>query len=83
MSTIFEIPLQSETLSPDEISDISGCSRKGDQIEWLKTNGWLFIQNRAGAPIIGRLYARLRLSGINPASLGTSSGWTPDFSKVR
>lgn len=85
MSAIFEIPLQSETLSADEVTDISGCSRKGDQIEWLKRNGWLFIQNRAGAPIIGRLYARLKLTGINPAQLAAPAdmGWQPDFSKVR
>lgn len=85
MSAIFELSLQSETLSADEISDISGCSRKGDQIEWLKRNGWVFIQNRAGMPIIGRLYARLKLAGINPAQLAApaETGWQPDLSKVR
>jgi len=85
MSAIFELTLQSETLSADEISEISGCSRKGDQIDWLSRNGWVFIQNRAGLPIIGRLYARLKLAGINPALLATpeAGGWQPDFSKVQ
>lgn len=85
MSAIFELSLQSETLSADEISEISGCSRKNDQIEWLSRHGWVFIQNRSGAPIIGRLYARLKLAGINPALLAApeASGWQPDLSKVQ
>lgn len=85
MSAIFEMAMPTETLTPDEISEISGCSRKGDQIDWLSQNGWLFIRNRAGAPVIGRLYARLKLAGINPAALATpaAGGWEPDFSKVR
>lgn len=83
MNSIFETVLQSETLSPDELQDISGCGRKGDQIKWLNSNGWTFIKNRAGEPIIGRLYARLRLTGINPATLSAPTSWVPDFSKVR
>lgn len=85
MSAIFELPISSETLSEDEVSDISGCSRKSDQIEWLTKNGWVFFQNRAGAPKIGRLYARLRMAGINPASLSApaTTGWQFDASKVR
>ena len=85
MSAIFELALPSETLSTDEVSEISGCSRKSDQIDWLKQNGWHFLQNRAGAPVIGRLYARLKLAGINPAALATpeAGGWKPDLSRVR
>lgn len=85
MSAMFELPLQTETLSADEVSDISGCKRNGDQIDWLRQNGWHFLQNRAGAPVIGRLYARLKLAGINPAALAVpeAAGWQPDFSKVR
>jgi hypothetical protein len=85
MSAMFELPLPSETLSPDEVGEISGCSRKSDQIDWLKQNGWHYLQNRAGAPIIGRLYARLKLAGINPAALATpeASGWKMDRSTIR
>ncbi|MDN4038687.1 DUF4224 domain-containing protein [Massilia sp. YIM B02443] len=86
MSAIFELSLPSETLTPDEVTDISGCKRANDQVEWLKRNGWLFILNRAGMPIIGRLYARLKLAGINPALLAAPAGeggWQPDFSKVQ
>lgn len=83
MNPIFETALQSETLSQEEIQDISGCARLTDKIKWLNSNGWLHIKNRAGEPIIGRLYARLRLTGINPATLNAPTSWVPDFSKVR
>lgn len=85
MSAMFELPLLSETLSAEEVMEISGCSRKGDQIDWLAQNGWVFIRNRAGEPKVGRLYARLKLAGINPAMLAApeAAGWQPDFSKVR
>lgn len=83
MNNLFDSVIQSETLSVEEVEAISGCGRKNDQIKWLQQNGWTFIKNRSGAPIIGRLYARLRLSGINPASLVSTPAWTPDLSKVR
>lgn len=85
MTAIFELTLPSETLSAEEITDISGCSRKNDQIDWLSQNGWVFIKNKAGAPIIGRLYARLKLAGINPASLAApdQNDWRLDLANVR
>ena len=85
MTAIFEMALPSETLSAEEIADISGCSRKNDQIDWLSQNGWVYIRNKAGAPIIGRLYARLKLAGINPASLAAPdrNDWRLDLANVR
>jgi hypothetical protein len=47
MSAMFELTLPTETLSDEEVSDISGCSRKTDQVDWLTKNGWMFFQNRA------------------------------------
>ena len=83
MSAIFEMPIASETLGADELIEITGCSHKPGQIDWLKKNGWTHLKNKAGAPIVGRLYARLKLAGITPAALTTSGGWAPDFSDVR
>jgi hypothetical protein len=84
MSAMFELSLHSETLSADELIDISGSSRRNDQIDWLKRNGWVFHQNRAGPPVIGRLYARMRLAGINPTAMAMNDrGWQLDTSKVR
>jgi hypothetical protein len=83
MTAIFEFPLMSETLSQNEVVEITGCSRRREQIEWLTINGWTFLKNRAGEPIIGRMYARLRLAGITPAVLATTGGWVPDFSGIQ
>ncbi|MBP8277090.1 MAG: DUF4224 domain-containing protein [Propionivibrio sp.] len=82
MTAIFEFPLPSETLTPEEIVAITGCARRGDQVEWLTLNGWTFHQNKAREPIVGRMYARLRMAGITPAALTTTGGWVPDFSSL-
>jgi len=83
MTAIFEFPLQSETLTPEEVAGITGCARRGDQVEWLTCNGWTFHKNKAGEPIIGRMYARLRMAGITPAAMATTGGWVPDFSGIQ
>ena len=83
MSAIFEMPIKSETLEPDELVQITGCSRKNDQIEWLLSNGWTFHKNKAGEAIVGRLYARLKMAGITPAELTITGGWVPDFTGIR
>jgi len=83
MSAIFEFPISSETLTPEEVVQITGCARKSDQVEWLTCNGWTFHRNRAGEPIIGRMYARLRMAGITPTAIATTGGWVPDFSGIR
>lgn len=82
MTALFELPLASETLTADEVVQITGCARRGDQIEWFSCNGWAFHKNRAGEPIVGRLYARLKMAGISLATL-TTGGWSPDFSAIR
>ncbi|WP_166454930.1 DUF4224 domain-containing protein [Duganella aquatilis] len=86
MTAIFELHLTSETLSSDEVADITGCIRRADQLAWLNRNGWIFHTNKAGIPIIGRMFARMKMAGINPATLASSaqaSGWSIDMSKVR
>ncbi len=83
MSAIFEIPIESETLTAAELMQITGCARKSDQIEWLSSNGWLFHKNRAGEAVVGRLYARLKLAGITPSTIVTTGGWVPDYSGIQ
>jgi hypothetical protein len=82
MSAIFELPIESETLTVDELVRITGCQRRLDQVEWLTSNGWAFHKNKAGDPIIGRLYARLKMAGIHVESIALKVA-APDFSKVR
>lgn len=83
MPAMFEIPIETETLTRDELIQITGCVRKADQLEWLKTAYWNFVINKAGEPVVGRLYARLKLAGINPEAFTTLPAWTPDFSKMK
>lgn len=83
MTALFEMPMSTETLTPDEVVAITGCGRRGDQIAWLQNAGWTYVTNRAGEPIVGRLYARLRLAGITPSALASTGGWAPDFSSIR
>lgn len=82
MTAIFEFPLLDETLSPEEVEKITGHARKAEQATWLTNNHWAFHQNKRDEPIIGRLYARLKMAGINPSAMTTTGGWVPDFSKL-
>lgn len=73
----------SEILDDDEVAAITGFKLPRRQLAWLDENGWKYHKNRAGHPIVGRIYARMRLAGINPAK--TASGkeaWSLDLSKV-
>jgi Domain of unknown function (DUF4224) len=83
MSAIFEMSIPTETLSHEEVEAITGAARKGEQIQWLASNGWIYCTTRAGEPVVGRLYARLKMAGINPQALQTSGGWVPDLTQVR
>lgn len=72
----------SETLADDELATITGYKKPASQRMWLDRNGWKYVQNRAGHPIVGRAYARLKLAGINPNKLTTPDVWSLDLSKV-
>ncbi len=81
MTALFELPLPSETLDAEELIDITGAKTHHGQTEWLIASGWRHHTNRAGRPIVGRLYARLKLSGIEASAL-TLQAWQPDFAKL-
>lgn len=83
MTAIFEMPLADETLSSEELHRITGYAHKAEQAKWLTEAGWVFHKNKAGEPIVGRLYARLKMAGITPAALTSSGGWAPDFSQLQ
>lgn len=82
MTAMFEMTILTETLSPEELQQITGCGRRADQVMWLDAQGWTYFKNRCGDPIVGRMYARLRLSGITPASAIGPTIWKPDFSTL-
>jgi hypothetical protein len=83
MTAIFELPLLSETLKPDEVAEITGAKSCDGQRSWLDINRWKYHTNRAGRPIVGRLYARLKLAGIDASALAPQAAWSPDFSALR
>ena len=83
MNAMFALPIDSETLTGEELQQISGCARRNDQISWLDSAGWTYVRNRAGEPIVGRMYARLKLAGINPGVLPQAGAWDLDVRTIR
>lgn len=84
MSAVMQIstPIETEILSADELKGISGRAYKDDQIAWLKAKGWKHDTNAAGAPIVGRWYARMKLAGVELSETFSPTVAMPDFSKV-
>ncbi len=66
-------------LTFEELERLTGSPQAALQIEWLKTNGWAYTLTRAGKPVVGRLYANLKLSGVEVATIVRPSAWQPDF----
>ena len=78
MAALIEIPLGSELLTADEVAEITGTKRRPQQIEWLETQRWQHHVNRAGVPIVGRLYARMKMAGLTIQAPDVQ--WAPDLS---
>lgn len=75
--------LTSEILADDEIAAITGYLTPSRQIEWLNQNGWQHVLTAARRPVVGRVYARLKLAGIKPsASNSVAETWTLDLARV-
>ncbi len=73
----------SELLEEDEVEALTGRKRAVDQRKWLDSNGWAYRTTASGRPVVGRVYARLMLAGINPAKQKPAQGWSLDTSQVR
>ena len=75
--------LQSETLTDDELATITGYQIPSKHIQWLTNNHWEFVLTGARRPIVGRVYARMKLAGVQPfAAKAVAEAWTLDLSKV-
>ena len=75
--------IQTETLDEEELATITGYQMHSKQIQWLNNNGWQHVLTGARRPIVGRVYARLRLAGLKPsATNAVAETWTLDLSKV-
>lgn len=73
--------LASETLTETELTAITGYSRPTEQRRWLDSERWVYHKNRAGHPVVGRIYARMRMAGIAPKS-APADAWSLDLSRV-
>lgn len=71
----------SELLADDELAAITGYKTPSKQREWLSAERWIFHTTRAGRPVVGRVYARMRLAGIAPKSAPAET-WSLDLSRV-
>ena len=75
--------IQSEILAEDEISAITGFKLARSQINWLDQHGWHYELTGARRPIVGRVYARLKLAGVKPTGANAiAQTWTLDLAKV-
>jgi hypothetical protein len=75
--------IKSETLNEDELASITGYSRPSKQICWLIDHGWQYTLTGARRPVVGRIYARLKLSGVKATSTtAVAETWTLDLSRV-
>ncbi len=73
----------SEILEEEEVARLTGYQIPSKQIAWLANNGWQYTITRAGRPIVGRVYARLKMAGVKPtATNATAETWTLDLSRV-
>lgn len=74
---------QSETLADDELATITGYQIPSKQIHWLTENRWEFVLTGARRPIVGRVYARLKLSGVKPSAANVvTETWSLDLANV-
>ena len=75
--------IQTETLAEEELAAITGYLLPSKQIQWLSINGWQYVLTRPRRPIVGRVYARLKLAGVKPsATNAVAETWTLDLSRV-
>lgn len=77
------MPLSSETLTDDELALITGYQIPSKQIQWLTQNHWEFVLTGARRPIVGRVYARMKLAGVKPSPANAAAQiWTLNLANV-
>ncbi|MGA6105600.1 DUF4224 domain-containing protein [Pseudomonas solani] len=77
------MPEVSEFLTEEELAAMICAKRSSKQIQWLESHHWKYELNAAGKPVVGRIYARLRLAGVKPNGVNaTAEPWSLDLSKV-
>jgi hypothetical protein len=72
---------ESEVLSRDEVRELTEAAKPADQIAWLNATSWVYATSVRGHPIIGRLYARLKL-GYSAGQIDPV-GAEPNFAAIK
>jgi hypothetical protein len=66
-------------LSPEELYQITRRRPLRLQIEWLKANHWEYTLDADKGILVGKLYAHVRLAGLQPAALISSPAGAGGF----
>jgi hypothetical protein len=75
--------IQSETLAEEELAAITGYQIPSRQLGWLNQNGWKYVLTGARRPVVGRVYARMKLAGVRPSAENIAAeAWSLDLSRV-
>jgi hypothetical protein len=79
--------MEAEILSDEELADMTGYKARAYQRRWLDERQWIYVESRGKRPLVGRMYARMKLGMITPNLFypnppSTAPAWTPDFSRV-
>lgn len=82
MKALFQLPDKPDILEEDEIVRLTGHVLASAQNRWLESHGWTFEKNRAGHPIVSRLYFQMRMAGIDASAFLPQKAWEPDFSSL-
>ncbi|WP_223511131.1 DUF4224 domain-containing protein [Pseudomonas sp. GL-B-19] len=79
--------METEILSDEELAEFTGYKARAYQRRWLVDRQWVFVESRGKRPLVGRMYARMKLGMITPTIADptpppAAPAWTPDFSRV-
>ena len=74
---------QGETLAEEELAIITGYQIPSKQIQWLIENHWEHVLTGARRPIVGRVYARMKLAGVEPSAVNAvAETWSLNLANV-
>ncbi len=79
--------MENEILSDEELAELTGYKARAYQRRWLIDRQWVFVESRGKRPLVGRMYARMKLGMVSTAAADPNPvpavpAWTPDFSRV-
>lgn len=77
LARVLRMPMDGEFLNAIELAVITGRKDAPEQAKWLVSRGWVFHHNDEGSLIVGRLYSRLKLCGIDLPGMAAKCNRVP------